>query len=151
VTDIDVLLEALLPRLRDVLDDRQVLDGWDRETDLDERVVVVMFAPTPGRPVMSSTLSPDGEGFGSVETVSIACTAASWDGEMDYAGKRGQVMADLRAVRALLAAESRANARLGGLITSARLGTEGLLYQEVDERGATVQADFTIVLEVHGP
>ena len=147
----DAVISALAPKAADELEGVQVLDGWDREKDLADLVLVLGFAPTPGTPAGTVRRDEDADGFGTVETVTIACTAASWDGDLDYAGKGTQVADLLTRLRDLLAAESRADRRLGGTVLRAYLGTASQWYREVDERGATVQCDFAVVAEVHGP
>jgi hypothetical protein len=144
------VLDALVLAIDERLPVTQVLSGWDRSAELDDRVCIVGFAPTPGAPAWTSTLGVDDEGFRTLETIAFAAVLAAWDGDTEYDGKRARVYEDLGKLRELLVEESKAARRLGGLIVDTYIGANSQTYQEVDEKGATVQIDFQIIARAYG-
>jgi hypothetical protein len=154
MTSAHEVLEALYPKIVDVLPERQVLNGWDRDTELGFRTVVVGFAPTPGTAAMTTALASDEGGYGSVETITIRCTAAVWDGDSEFTLKEDQVDIDIGVIRELLAVESKSGNRLGGIIFRANLASAAQWYREVEVRDGgtfyTAQCDFAIEAQVHG-
>jgi hypothetical protein len=148
MSHVDEFITRLHAAIDETLIDRQVLDGWMGE-DLDHRIVAVGFDSSQGNsPIASVTITED-ESYGTIESIVVACTASSWDGDMDIAGKRRQVAADLAAIRSRLVEECRASKRLGGLVLDVMLIPSEQWYVVTDDRGPSVQCDFVIRGRVH--
>jgi hypothetical protein len=149
MADVHLLMTRLLAAIKDALPERTVIDGWLGE-DLPHQVVAVGFDSSGGgSPVISVELLEASGGFGYAHFVSVGCTAASWDGDMDTAGKRGQVSADLLTIRERMDLECKATERLGGLVIAAEVTPAEQWYVFIDDRGPCVQCDFTIRAEMH--
>jgi hypothetical protein len=125
----------------------QVIDGWNRADELAILVMSIAQPTGPGVPAVTSEVAEDEGGLcATVETITVSCVAASWDGEVTFTGKRQQVADALDTLDTAV----KADRKLGGIAYDSWVGVPGAQwYQEVDERGATVQCDFAITVEVH--
>ena len=144
MADVDELVRRLVEAIRDEIPDRRVIDGWVGE-DLPHRLIAVAWDPFGGQsPAITEDVEEEGE-FGTLAfVVSVACIAASWDGNEDIPGKRKQVLEDLLRVDERLAVESKAANRLGGLVLDIAAAPQRSWYAFTDDQGPTVQCDFTI-------
>jgi hypothetical protein len=149
MAEIDLLMTRLAAAIKDELPDRQVIDSWLGE-DLDARVVAIAFDSSGGQsPVITTEVVEDDAGLGSALLVSVSCTAVSWDGDVEAVGKRRQVEADLAAVTARMKDECKSTARLDGLVLDVWVAPQMQWYVLTDDRGPSVQCDFTIRARMH--
>lgn len=130
----------------------QVLDGWNGHTDLQRTTLVVAFAPTPGAEAIASTVDvEDGSLCDYVETVTVACTGAVWDGNMAFTAKRGELVGMLTDLRTALADDR----KLGGFAYDAYVSPSARWFTEVQQKTkdsparATVQVDFAFTVRVY--
>lgn len=154
MTAVHAVVNELVERFDDALDGWQVLDGWNGHTSLADRTLVVGFSATPGSQAISSEVAVDEGGFCDlVETVTVACTAGAWDGNMEFTAKRGDVAAMLTTLRSKLAEDP----KLGGFALDAYLAPQAQWYTAVQQSTkdaaarANVEVDFEVTVQVHAP
>lgn len=153
MTAVDDTILKLVEFGKAALPSWQVLDG-DTAEDIADRVLLVGFDPIIGNPVVTSTVDEDEGGIDALlERIVVSCTAAAFDGNVEFAAKRGAVQTALKALRAALAADQ----KLGGFAYDAWLVPTAQWYQQIypatddgPDRVA-VQADFTITVRVYAP
>lgn len=154
MTAVQNVVGALVTLAKTALPGIQVLDGWNGKTALDGKMLFVAFAPAIGSPTVTSTVDEDEGGLCDVvETITVACTAAAWDGEMEFTAKRGELASMLTGLRAAIAADI----KLGGIAFDAWLAPTAQWFEEIQQSTndsaarATVQVDFSITVRVHAP
>jgi len=154
VTAVQTVVAAIVGLAEEALEQTQVLDGWNNHTDLAAKTLLVAFSPSRGSPVVTSSVDVDDGGLdATVETLTVACTAAAWNGDMEFVLKRGELVDMLSALRAALAADT----SLGGVAFDAWLAPTAQWYEDIQARTddaparATVQVDFAFTVQVHAP
>lgn len=154
MTTIDDAAVKLVALAKTALPGIQVLDGYNGKTDLDGKMLFIAFAPQPGSPAITSSVDVDDGGlWDTVETITVACTAAAWDGNMEFTAKRAELVSMLSDLRAAIAADI----KLGGFALDAWLAPTAQWFEEIQQRTddsparATVQVDFQITVQVHAP
>lgn len=130
----------------------QVLDGWNGATDLSSRTLIVGWTPTSGSEAITATVAPDEGGLWDlVETIAVTCSAARWDGNLEFASKRADVDAMLTTLRSELSDDP----KLGGFALDAYLAPtvrwHTAVYPSTQDSPAhaNVEVDFTITVQVH--
>src|SRR5690606_31154790 len=92
MTAVDATILKLVEVFGDALTGWQVLDGWNGSTALADSTLIVGFNPTVGATFATSTVDPDDGGLDAlVETVTVTCSAARWDGNMEFPAKRADL------------------------------------------------------------
>jgi hypothetical protein len=154
MTAIDQTLLALVELAQDALPGVQVLDGWNGKTSLDGLMLFIGFNPQIGTPAYTATVDEDEGGLdATIETITVQCTAAKWDGNMEFVSKRAELNTLLDSLRVALAADL----KLGGFALDAWLAPTAQWYPEIQQSTAdsaaraTLQVDFAITVEVHAP
>ncbi|HEU4542202.1 MAG TPA: hypothetical protein VFR23_13825 [Jiangellaceae bacterium] len=151
MTAVDDVIRALVIMANTALSSWQVLDG-DTGLDLQDRTLLIGFDPVQGTPIATSSIDEDDGGICALlETITVSCTAAAFDGNAEFRKKRADVVAALTALRAALAADQ----KLGGIAYDAWLAPTAQWYQQIypatsdgPER-ISVQADFSITVRVY--
>lgn len=151
MTAVDDTILKLVQVATTALPGWQVLDG-DIAEDIADRVLLIGFDPVIGNPVVTSTVDEDDGGIDALlETIVVSCTAAAFDGNVEFKTKRGAVQAALKQLRASLADDP----KLGGFAYDAWLVPTAQWYQQIypatndgPDRVAA-QADFTITVRVY--
>lgn len=124
----------------------QVLAGWNRSDELEQLCLSVAQSTVPGAPAVTVEVDVEEGGLcATVETITVSCVVASWDGEMTLTGKREQVASALDEFDRAL----KADRKLGGIAYDSWLAPSQQWYQEADDRGPTVQCDFAVTVTVH--
>jgi hypothetical protein len=154
VTAVDGAILALVELAGDALPDVQVLDGWNGKTALDGLMLFIGFNPQLGTPAYFSTVDEDEGGLdATVETITVACTAAKWDGNLEFPSKRAELVALLGDLRDALTEDI----DLGETVFDAWLVPTAQWYPVVQQATtdsparANLQVDFTIRVRVHAP
>ena len=154
MTAVDDTILALVVLAKAALPGTQVLDGWNGKTALDGTMLFVGFNPQIGTPAYTSTVDEDEGGLdATVETITVACTAAKWDGNMEFVSKRAELVDLLSDLRAALADDI----DLGETVFDAWLAPTAQWYPAIQQATtdsparATLQVDFAITVRVHAP
>lgn len=152
MTAVHDVVNELVTRFDDALPGWQVLDGWNGKTNLADRTLCIGFAATPGAQAINSQVEVDDGGLCAlVETVTVACTAGAWDGNMEFTSKRGDVAVMLTTLRATLAEDP----KLGGFALDAYVAPQAQWYTAVQQSTkdsaarTNVEVDFSVTVQVH--
>lgn len=151
MTAVDDAILALVDKGTAALPAWQVFDG-DTARDLPDRTLLIGFDSVPGTAVVTSTEDVDEGGIDALlETITVSCTLAAFDGNVEFAAKRADVQAALLALKAALATDQ----KLGGFAYDAWVAPERQWYQQIypaTDDGPTrvsVQVDFAITVRVY--
>lgn len=137
-TQVDVVLDGLVSRLRAAVPNAEVIDGQPVATSQPEVLVVGWSANRVAVEIVQTR--PDMTRDRRHETLSIVCLASSARGETESTQvARANAVALLEQVKATLAADR----RLGGIVRRAQLGLAMSLDQAQGD-GAAATIEFTI-------
>lgn len=144
-------VHSLVVKLRELgeaaLPDAQVLDGVDYSEDLEQLFLVVGLSGPNAASATVNRVIDEGSPVDTLFEVSVPCAIALWDGDEEFAKKRGRVQATLTAFADAVEADN----RLDGLAADAWVSPEQSWYEVGVADGNLVQVEFPVTIRVFVP